>query len=150
MHSQSPNLEVGIITNHRQSHFAPAFWFLSRESRRALEILYAVCRTLDDAVDVGVKDAALFLAAWRHVFLEKDPQAVKVFQQTALATEFLEAAERFGIPLNAMIDLIDKGVSVDLQQNRFRTPMDTEAYCYGVAGTVGLACLPIFGVPVNE
>ncbi len=28
--------------------------------------------------------------------------------------------------------------------------MDTERYCYGVAGTVGVACLPIFGVPWQE
>jgi phytoene synthase len=150
MHSQSPNLEAHIITNHRQSHFAPAFLFLSRERRRALETLYAVCRTVDDAVDEGRSDAVAYLAAWRNVFTERDAHAVESFGQKALAVRFLEAAERYDIPLNAMVDLIDKGVSVDLKQNRFETPMDTEAYCYGVAGTVGLACLPIFGVPVNE
>src|SRR6185503_15651496 len=44
----------------------------------------------------------------------------------------------------------DRGVAVDLSQNRFQTPLELEGYCYGVAGTVGLACLPIFGVPVEE
>ena len=38
----------------------------------------------------------------------------------------------------------------DLTVKRFETPMDTERYCYGVAGTVGVACLPIFGVPSAE
>ena len=28
--------------------------------------------------------------------------------------------------------------------------MDTESYCYGVAGAVGIACLPIFGVPWQD
>ncbi len=37
-----------------------------------------------------------------------------------------------------------------MSKNRFETPLDTEGYCYGVAGTVGVACLPIFGVPWQE
>jgi 15-cis-phytoene synthase len=52
--------------------------------------------------------------------------------------------------MNAMMDLIDKGVSQDLSVNRYQTAMDLETYCYGVAGTVGIACLPIFGVPVDQ
>lgn len=150
MHSQSQNLEVEIVTKHRQSHFSPAFWFLSRDRRRALETLYAVCRALDDAVDEGRSNARAFLDGWRRVFGEKDPHAVEEFGQLTLATAFLEAADRYEIPLSAMTDLIDKGVSADLAKNRFQTPMETEAYCYGVASTVGLACLPIFGVPVAE
>lgn len=56
----------------------------------------------------------------------------------------------FDIPLFALSDFIDKGVATDLEKQRFGTPMDTESYCYGVAGTVGVTCLPIFGVPWQE
>lgn len=150
MHSQTHNLEFQVANKHRQSHFAPAFLFLSAERRQALKTLYAVCRTLDDAVDVGIPDKEGFLAAWKQVFESQESNAVDPFGQRGLATDFLEAADKFGIPLSAMVELIDKGVAVDLKQNRFQTAMDTEAYCYGVAGTVGLACLPIFGVPAGE
>jgi phytoene synthase len=150
MHIEIPSLDIGIIRKHRQSSFAPAFWFLSRDRRRALEVLYAVCRLLDDVVDQNVSGAAAILAAWRKAFTDSDATAVADIGHQKMAEEFLAAVEKFGIPLSAMIDLIDKGVGVDLQQSRFRTAMDTEAYCYGVAGTVGLACLPIFGVPVAE
>lgn len=58
--------------------------------------------------------------------------------------------KKYDIPIFSILDLIDKGVRVDLEKNRFQTPMDTESYCYGVAGTVGIACLPIFGVPWEQ
>lgn len=67
-----------------------------------------------------------------------------------LAEEFVSVMKTFDIPRKALIDFIDKGVSADLEPARFQTPMDTESYCYGVAGTVGLACLPIFGVPWRD
>ncbi len=135
---------------HRQSHFSPAFFFLSRERRKGLETLYAVCRVLDDAVDTNQKEPAVYLSAWRRVFTDKDAAGLTPFGHKDLAEKFLETAEKFQIPLDAMTELIDKGVAVDLKVSRFQTPMDLEGYCYGVAGTVGLACLPIFGVPVGE
>src|SRR4051812_13023226 len=89
MHSRSPNLESAIATSHRQSNFAPAFLFLTRERRKALETLYAVCRTLDDAVDVGAQDPPGFLNAWRQVFVERDARAVEALGQAELAATFL-------------------------------------------------------------
>jgi 15-cis-phytoene synthase len=140
-----------VWTNaHRRSHFSPAFLFLGQKQREALKRLYAVCRVVDDAVDVGCEDPETFLSDWVRVFTTKDPSVVQRYGQDTLAKEFLSAAEEFQIPLDVMVELIEKGVSVDLHRNRFGTPMETESYCYGVAGTVGIACLPIFGVPVQE
>lgn len=133
-----------------KSHFAPAFFFLAPHRRKALKLLYTVCRVLDDAVDNLKGDPKPLLDAWKIVFSEKKPEAVESFYQTSLAADFLQAAIRFDIPLFAMVDLIEKGVEVDTKVNRFQTPMDLESYCYGVAGTVGLCCLPIFGVPYIE
>jgi len=135
---------------HRSSHFAPAFLFLKKDRRRALELLYAVCRVLDDAVDEPHPDPKGFLEAWRRVFSEKESHFVAPFGQQELAQSFLEQAARYQIPLSVMGELIDKGVALDLEKNRFQTPMDTESYCYGVASTVGIACLPLFGVPIEE
>lgn len=113
-------------------------------------MLYAVCRELDDAVDVAERDPRDVLQAWRQVFEKREARSVARFGQEELAQEFLKTADQFSIPVFAMRDLIDKGVALDLEKNRFETSMDLEAYCYGVAGTVGLACLPIFGVPWQE
>ena len=139
-----------LATVHRQSHFSPAFFFLSRERREGLQTLYAVARLIDDAVDTGHVNPEIYLDAWRLVFKENNTSELAVFGHQGLAEEFLAMAGRFQLPLEVMSDLIDKGVSVDLQPTRFQTAMDLEGYCYGVAGTIGLACLSIFGVPVAD
>jgi phytoene synthase len=136
--------------SYKSSHFAPAFFFLSAERRRALKILYAACRALDDAVDHGHDDARGFLDAWKECVTTRQPGALEKYGQADLGREFIEVFERYKLPEFAFIDLIDKGVARDLIPARFQTPLDTEDYCYGVAGTVGLLCLPIFGVPWEE
>jgi phytoene synthase len=132
------------------SHFAPAFYFLTPTRRRALKLLYAVCRVLDDAVDKPTGGPVPFLNAWRRVFQTGNATLVREYGQEGLAQGFLEVVRRFDIPPFVLVDLIDKGVQTDLKTNRFETPLDLERYCYGVAGTVGIACLPIFGVPWQE
>ncbi len=141
---------IAYLKQYRNSHFAPAFLFLSPERRMALKSLYAVCRVLDDAVDKPHPNPQGFLDAWGLVFSEQNLEQVDRFGQKALAQDFLNWVHRFEIPLFAMSDLIEKGVSLDLKSARFQTAMDVESYFYGVAGTVGLACLPIFGVPWTE
>ncbi|OVE75647.1 hypothetical protein BVX98_07225, partial [bacterium F11] len=123
---------ISVKKVYRQSHFAPAFVFLPAERRQALKVLYAVCRILDDAVDKEDRGSPLpFLEAWRNVFEKKEAYFVKEFGYLDLAKQYLFISEQFQIPPFAMIDLIEKGVSVDLEKNRFQTPMETEAYCYG-------------------
>jgi 15-cis-phytoene synthase len=141
---KSSTIKAGSV---RQSHFAPAFLFLPRARREALKILYQVCRALDDAVDIGHVDPRGYLQAWRESFSLMKADPLKIYGDENLSSEFLRIAKLYGIPMSVMTDLIDKGVVVDLLQTpRFETPMDVERYCYGVAGTVGVACLPIFGV----
>ncbi len=136
--------------SYRASHFAPAFFFLPSEKRRAMKLLYAVCRVLDDAVDQGLPNAGDFLNAWKTCFVTRQTQALEPFGQSDLAREFIDVVLRYNLPQFALVDLIEKGVALDLTSQRFQTPLDTENYCYGVAGTVGILCLPIFGVPWSE
>lgn len=144
--SSAPAASHGFL----KSNFAPAFFFLPAKRRRALQTIYAFFRLLDDAVDVAGHDPVPFLDAWRMVLRETRPDAVRAWGQEELATQLLDTVQRFQVPVFALLDFIDNGVAVDLHENRFETPMDTERYCYGVAGTVGIACLPIFGAPVAE
>ncbi len=133
------------------SHFAPAFYFLTPDRRKALKILYAVFRVLDDAVDQsGDKDPKPFLDAWLAFFEGHGPDVLKDFGCQDLAANFDVVSKKFDIPSFSLLDFVRHGVMSDLTTNRFETPMDTERYCYGVAGTVGIACLPLFGVPWQE
>ncbi|MFN0118394.1 MAG: phytoene/squalene synthase family protein [Elusimicrobiota bacterium] len=133
------------------SHFAPAFFFLSTERSQALKTLYAVLRVLDDAVDQSnVEDPQAFLESWKKVFSDETIDQITQTHHRELASHFIEVMRKFELPKQYLLDFIDQGVAVDLKKNIFETPMDLESYCYGVAGTVGVLCLPIFGVPWVE
>lgn len=139
------------LPSFTESHFAPAFFFLPAERRRALNSLYAVFRVLDDAVDNNEQsDPKTYLKAWEDVFTMKSTEPVQSYGQGRLATDILDTLQKYDIPTFSLLDFIRLGVAQDLEKKRFETPMDTERYCYGVAGTVGIACLPVFGVPWAE
>ncbi len=133
-----------------RSHFAPAFCFLPRDRRLALQVVYAFFRLLDDAVDSSSQNPAPLIEGWLETIRNKRPEAVERWGHAAFAAELLKTIAQFDVPVFALEDFLSRGVTLDLEMNRFETAMDTERYCYGVAGTVGLACLPIFGAPVAE
>jgi phytoene synthase len=131
------------------SSFAPAFLLLPPARRRALAAVYAFARAVDDAVDeIGIEGrdpsrARAALARWRAAF-EGEP--VSFEEGEARAWHGLRRAmERFQVPAAPLIELV-AGVERDLDQTRYATFDDLKTYCHGVAGTVGLACLPIFGL----
>jgi phytoene synthase len=108
-------------------------------------------RAVDDAVDeVGLDGrdparARSLLNEWRKA-LERHvppsgPEGWPLLKQAMLD---------FSIDKRFLLDLVD-GVERDLTQTRYADWDDLKRYCYGVAGTVGLACLPIFGLdPVRH
>ena len=140
-----PHNAAPALASFLKSHFAPAFCFLSPERRRALQVVYAFFRVIDDVVDEGKQDPAPLIAGWLAAIREKRPSAVREWGHEAFAEKLLSVVERFGVPAFALEDFLTGGVTMDLGETRFETAMDTERYCYGVAGTVGIACLPIFG-----
>jgi phytoene/squalene synthetase len=137
---------LSSLRGYLKSHFAPAFYFLTPHRRRALKLLYAVCRLLDDAVDKSNPNAKGILAAWRRAIETGEVEPLREIRQEALGAEFLDMMKRFELPRFALIDLIDQGVARDLEPAPFETAMDFESYCYGVVGTVGIFCFLIFGV----
>jgi 15-cis-phytoene synthase len=128
----------------KKSSFAPAFLFLSRPRRRALAALYAFARAVDDAVDdAPPPEAERTLALWRAVLSAPyvEDRAAAPPQWPALE----EALRAFPIDKRHLLDLVD-GVARDLAPFRASTEEDFRAYCHGVASTVGLACLAVFGL----
>jgi phytoene synthase len=142
----------------RRSNFAPAFFLLPARRRRALQGVYAFCRAVDDVVDDavlraarGAEPSAEFAAArralddWRALLrgtLSAEPgpgvdRAVWSALEAALEAAPIDRAH--------LLDLVD-GVGRDLDATRYRTFAELREYCHGVASTVGLACLPVFGL----
>lgn len=129
----------------KKSSFAPAFLFLSAPRRRALAALYAFARAVDDAVDGPSADPRGDLARWKALlsapYVSEAEAAVAPPEWAPLE----EALQAFPINRRHLLDLVD-GMARDLDAWRAVTPEDFKTYCYGAASTVGLACLPIFGL----
>ncbi len=124
------------------SSFYYSFMFLPPERRRAITALYAFCREVDDVVDEtsepGIAHAKL--AWWReqvHAIFAGAPQ-----HPVALALQPVVGA--FALPETHFQAVID-GMAMDLERNRYLDFADLEAYCYRVAGVVGLMSAEIFG-----
>jgi 15-cis-phytoene synthase len=148
-------LEKGIgvtapLSAYRSSNFAPAFLLLSSGRQRALQAVYAFCREVDDSVDNAASGSSpRSLDLWRRLL--RDPSDILAAEELGSAAwpPLSAALDEFAIDPRHLLDLVD-GVSRDLRQNRYRTFEELKEYCYGVASTVGLACLPIFGLSEEE
>lgn len=129
-------------TRRRAANFGLGIRLLPRERRRALSAIYWFSQRADDAADgegpPGERRARL--------------AAVRTELDRALAGEppappwaaLGDATARFQIPHGLYRELLD-GVGRDLDPSRYPDWEATLDYCYGVAGTVGLISLPIFG-----
>jgi len=124
------------------SSFYYSFLFLPAERRRAITALYAFCREVDDVVDEGTDPqvAAAKLAWWRDEV--RNLFAGRPQHPVTRALEPFRA--QFGLSEARLNDIID-GMEMDLRQSRYLDWKGLEAYCYRVAGVVGLLAAGIFG-----
>jgi phytoene synthase len=132
---------MALNTSYKKSNFGGAFFFLSKEKRKALGIIYDFCRAADDIADDGLCDAKERLKGLRA-------ETALVFEHkplTPLGAALSDVADNYPISKDTLIDLID-GVERDLQTPvRFETIDDLKWYTRRVAGAVGLMCIEIFG-----
>jgi len=123
-------------TSYKKSNFGGAFFFLPKQKREALGVIYAFCRMADDIVDEGFIDAKERLAALRAEIRKP---------QTPLCKDLAEVMKKYNIPHQYFTDLID-GMARDLQTPvRFETFEDLKWYMYRAASVVGLMCIEVFG-----
>lgn len=127
----------------KKSNFFLGFLLLPKPKREALSAVYAYCRLIDDIVDEpGVdKDAARRqLAFWRdeieRLYEGKPGHEVSRGLQRAVAD--------YKIPKDAFLEMI-RGCAMDLDGARYETIEDLESYMRGVASSVGIMCVHIFG-----
>jgi len=142
-----PAAQAGAILRKSRSSFRTAFLLLPRERRDGLAAIYAVCREMDDVADGKgpVRNRRAALDAWeaqvRRAIVEQEPGAVVHPAAKALAL----AARKFAIGA-APFRQLAAGLRSDLLPVRIKDVAQLREYCDRVAGAVGLACLPVFGV----
>ncbi|MFI5362891.1 MAG: presqualene diphosphate synthase HpnD [Elusimicrobiota bacterium] len=127
----------------KKSNFFLGFIFLPRAKREALSAAYAYCRLIDDIVDNGdtpKAEARKLLDFWRE-------EIGRLYEGRA-AHPIAKALEGpiadYHIPENAFLEMI-RGCAMDLENARYESIADLESYMRGVASSVGLMCVHIFG-----
>jgi 15-cis-phytoene synthase len=138
---------VAVCTDITRAH-SSTFYLGSRlfrgDQRRAVTVIYAVCRAGDDAVDEArdARGGRERLARWwagieRAFAANPDPsQAVEVGLAWVL--------RRFDVPRSAFEEL-RLGLETDLHAPDFQTYEELMCYCRRVAGVVGWLIAPIAG-----
>src|SRR5881296_3850716 len=107
---------VSRLTRRSHSNFFFAFLCLPRPQREAIYAVYAFCRIVDDAVDIGHDRAAQRkeLERWRA-------EIVQVFEgrpEHPAAQRLQEAVRLFKIPREALNEII-AGVEMDLDRSTY-------------------------------
>jgi len=123
--------EARATTRRVARTFALACRLLPRTVRRDVYLLYLVFRTLDDLVDEGRPEAAARLAAveaW---------SAGAPGERTREVDVLAALAARHPLPRPALAEFCE-GMRWDMERREFATEAELDAYCYRVAGTVGV------------
>ncbi|HEY0734678.1 MAG TPA: phytoene/squalene synthase family protein [Herpetosiphonaceae bacterium] len=131
-------LECREITRQHSKSFFLASRLLPRPKRRAMEALYAFCRTSDDKVDNNA-EAAKALAHW----VAKVQHPITPSDQPVLLA-WADTCERYALPCELANELL-AGVAMDLTIQRYATFAELWVYCYRVASVVGLLSMRIIG-----
>jgi phytoene synthase len=133
---------VSRLTRKSRSSFFYAFLCLPRAQRDAIYAVYAFCRIVDDAVDLGGArpEQQAELARWR----EEIARVYGGAPAHPAGQRLQQAIRRFPIPRSLLEEII-AGVEMDLDHPRYETFEELYPYCYRVASAVGLACIEIFG-----
>jgi 15-cis-phytoene synthase len=131
--------------------FAAAARLLDGETRESAALLYAWCRHCDDAIDGQTLGHAARPASGRAASilseLERDtraallgrPSSERAFQALALVSA------RHALPPSLPLAHLD-GFRMDVEGRRYESLEDLLAYCWGVAGVVGVMMARVMGV----
>jgi 15-cis-phytoene synthase len=135
-----------------QSNFLFSFTLLPKDERNAMNSIYAFCSYIDDIVDSSPTNDDRISAIkikrllwWENVIEGIYNDKIK----SALLMPLIAVIKRFTIPKQYFLTLID-GCRRDLFKKRYETFEELKEYCYGVASTVGLISIEIFGHKYEE
>lgn len=138
------------LTATAHSNFTLGLALLPREERRAMEVVYAFCRAVDDVVD---RDGQKRLDASRELDLWRQELAAcqNGFPTHPIAVALKPVLEKYRIPIALPLSLLT-GVEMDLHHRGYDTFEELRRYCEHVASVVGLMSIRIFGCrhPASE
>lgn len=140
-----PWAHVNRVVGQSSSSFVWGMRVLSGDRRRAMYAIYAFCREVDDIADEPgeIEDKRRALAGWREEIHRL--YAGRPTRPTTRA--LLGAVERFSLPRDEFLAVID-GMETDAAPTvRMQTLDDLLSYCRRVAGGVGMLSVHVFGVP---
>ena len=137
-HARPLVAEARETTNRVARTFSLACRLLPRPLREDVYLLYLVFRSLDDLVDEARPDAAERVAAVDAWARGEDAPATR---EVAILEEL---ALRHPLPRAALADFCE-GMRWDLERRSFATEAELDAYCYRVAGTVGIVMAAVLG-----
>lgn len=141
-------VESGEVTSAFAKTFYMGTQLLPEASREAIWAIYVWCRRTDEIVDAPREsdDEMLSdLGIWemRLENLWKYGEVEDVFDLC-----LLDVLVKYPtLPITPFVDMV-RGMLMDvpgLGQDRYESFEDLHLYCYRVAGTVALMCLPVFG-----
>jgi len=138
--------EAQKITKNFAKSFYLASFFLPQEKKLASYAVYAICRISDETVD-ATEDSS----REKHLSqLEQNITAVYTNQpiNAPLLKAFRQTVKNYQIPKEYFSALIE-GMRMDLRITRYPDFTALYAYCYRVAGVIGLIMLKIFGYKDN-
>lgn len=135
--------ERAIIRRHSKS-FALAARLLSPVVRRRAELLYAWCRSVDDAIDHAPTPLAAATAV-AELRAELDVVYAGRTPHTPAGRMLRAVAEEIHLPREYPGELL-AGMAMDAAGQRYKTLDDLLLYCHRVAGVVGLMMCHAMGV----
>jgi phytoene synthase len=139
---------INLTKEHSSTFYLGSRLFAPQE-RRAVSVIYAVCRSGDDAVDeVGSAELGrLRLASW-WIHIERAYHG-DIDAQEPLQVGLKWVLAHYDVPKSAFEELY-LGLESDLYEQRFMTLDELMRYCRRVAGVVGWLIAPIAGYSGGE
>jgi len=129
------------VTRQAARNFYYGIRLLRRERFASLCALYAFCRELDDVVDGSNSQDAAQLFARRRQLVAGDTAP----NPDMIARAFGDTIAKYGLAKSILNELIDT-IESDMAVRHFETMDEVRDYAHGVASTVGLCSVRIFGV----
>jgi len=142
------------MTRHHAKTFYFASHVLPAQKRGDAYAVYALCRYVDDQIDLAPDDAArkralADLSHLLHAAYLPGESAASLERSLPWLRAFRETIRRRAIPAGYFEDLL-KGVEMDRGRVRLQTWDELDRYCYLVAGVVGLIMVHVLTEPAPE
>jgi 15-cis-phytoene synthase len=134
------------VTRRQAKNFAYGIALLPAPKRRALAVVYALARRVDDIVDEAgpTERRARALDELETEVTRTMVEGVAADPDDVVLVAFADVVRRYPLPPDAVADLFE-GCRRDLLLARMATFDDLVVYCRQVAGSIGRLSLAIFG-----